>query len=137
MNGNETAAPAAPLIGRLVHGAVQVTGIAGLAWLGWERAGDGIAGVALGVAVARASTFLWFGVSAPSDPESNRLSVVPIRGRVRIVLEILLILAGGSALWMAWTRAAGETYLTAAFIDMVVRYPRLAALYREQSIPGG
>ena len=75
---------------------------------------------------------LWLSVYSPADPETTRFGVFPVPGRARLLLEILLIIAGGSALWMVWSRAAGETFLTAAFIDFVVRYPRLIALYRSR-----
>ena len=127
-----TSTQSPPLIGRLVHLSVQAAGIAGPAWFGWELGGGGISGAALALLVCAAFAFLWFGTHAAVDPEPNPLGFVPIRGRIRFALEIALIIAGGSALWMAWNRAAGETFLTAAFIDFVIRYPRLATLVRDR-----
>jgi len=123
-----------PLIGRLVHLAVQLAGAAGPAWLGWEISGGGVLGGACALLVGAVMALLWFGVYAPADPEPARFGVMPVNGRLRIVLEIMLIIIGGIALWLAWNRAAGETYLTAAFIDFVVRYPRLFALYRDRPL---
>jgi hypothetical protein len=121
-----------PLIGRLVHAAVQLAGIVGPAWLGWQLAGGGIAGAGAAVALGVAFAILWFGVYAPADPEWNHFGILPVSGRLRLVLEIVLIIAGGCALWMVWHRAAGETFMTVAFIDLVIRYPRLFALYRSR-----
>ncbi len=121
-----------PLIGRLVHTSVQLTGIVGAAWLGSQLAGGGIAGVGAAITFGAAFAVLWFGVYAPADPEPNRFGFLPVSGRFRLVLEIALIIAGGSALWMTWHRAAGEMFMTVAFIDLVIRYPRLFALYRDR-----
>jgi hypothetical protein len=118
------------MVGRLVHGAIQVVGIAAPAWLGWSVASGGITGAFTGFILGAVFAMLWFGVYSPVDPETTRFGVFPVPGRVRLLLEIVLIIAGGSALWMVWSRAAGETFLTAAFIDFVVRYPRLITLYR-------
>jgi hypothetical protein len=126
-------AQSAPLIGRIVHGSIQLAGIAGPAWFGWELAGGGLLGAVTALAFGAAFAVLWFVVYAPADPEPNRFGILPVRGRLRVFLDIALIIAGGSALWMAWSRAAGETFLTAAFIDFAIRYPRQFQLFRDRS----
>jgi hypothetical protein len=128
----EQTAHVTPLIGRIVHGAVQLVGIAGPAWFGWNLADGGFAGAATSLTSGIAFAVLWLGVYSPADPEAPRFGLLPVNGRMRLLLEIVLIVAGGSALWMVWNRATGETFLTAAFIDFVVRYPRLAILYRNR-----
>lgn len=119
-----------PIIGRIVHWSIQLVGIAGPVWFGWELSGGGVPGTLTALLFGAAFGILWLGVYAPVDPEPNPLGFLPVRGRLRFVLEIALIIAGGSALWIAWSRAAGETFLTAAFIDLAVRYPRQAILFR-------
>jgi hypothetical protein len=127
----EPAPHATPLIGRFVHLAIQLTGIAGAAWFGLTLAG-GLAGLVPGALLGATFAIAWFGVYSPADPDTTPFGRLPVGGRARLLLEILLIIAGGAAFWMAWNRAAGETYLTAAFIDFAVRYPRLSTLYRDR-----
>lgn len=107
-------------------------GTAGVAWFGAALAGRGFAAVVLAVAAGACVAFVWLGVYSPADPEHRRFGRLAIDGRVLLALEVGVIVAGGAAIWATWSRAAGETYLTLAFVDLVVRYPRLLALLRKE-----
>jgi hypothetical protein len=120
-----------PLIGRLVHLAVVLGVIAGCGLLGWAMAG-GLFGVSLAMLFGVSAAMLWWGTAAMRDPERSQLARITIPGPARLALEIALIIAAGAGIWMAWNRAAGETFLTVAAIDFFVRYHRITALIRDR-----
>lgn len=120
-----------PLIGRLVHLAVVLGIIAGCGMLGWAMAA-GSFGFVLSALFGVGATTLWWGTAAEHDPDRSQLARITIPGPFRLTLEIVLIIAAGSGIWMVWNRAAGETFLTVAAIDFFVRYHRIAALIRER-----
>lgn len=119
-----------PLIGRIVHGLVIATGVIGAAWYGWTLGSSTAMKSALALVGGALFAVLWLSIYSPVDPERRSLGILPVSGRTLIVLEVALIVAGGTALWLAWHRAAGETYWTVAFIDLAVRYSRFSALWR-------
>jgi ammonia channel protein AmtB len=120
-----------PVVAWLVHGLVMLCGIAGAAWLGWQTADQLGISIVLACLGAGLLALGWFGIGAHSDPELKPTARVHIPGKALIFVEVALIIAGGAALWMAWHRAAGEAYMTLAFIDMAVRYSRIAMLWRD------
>jgi hypothetical protein len=120
-----------PLVGRFVHLAVVLGVIAGCGMLGWARAG-GAFGVLFGVLAVLGSSVLWLGTGSVHDPERSRPPWFPISGPIRLGLEVGLIVVAGIGIWIAWNRAAGETFLTVAAIDFAVRYQRIASLLRSR-----
>jgi len=122
----------APLVGRLVHALVVLSGAAGAGWYGWTLGSSNAKSSALAIAGGALLLLLWSTVYASGDSEPKYLPRFRVPGRVLIGLEFALIIAGGAALWSAWHRAAGETYMTLAFIDLAVRYHRLPRLWRDE-----
>lgn len=118
-----------PLVGRFAHLVVVIGTIAGNGSLGWSVT-DSAPRVLLSTIAVLASAGLWMGTGARADPERSPLARVTIAGPIRLGLELALIVAAGIGIWIAWNRAAGETFLTAAALDFAVRYQRIAALLR-------
>ncbi|MCC6705377.1 MAG: hypothetical protein IT334_10905 [Thermomicrobiales bacterium] len=108
------------------------TGAVGAGWYGWTLGSSNAKSSALAMLGGALLLFLWSTVYASADPEPKYLPRFQVPGRALIGLEFALIIAGGAALWMAWHRAAGETYMTVAFIDLAVRYHRLPRLWRNE-----
>jgi hypothetical protein len=128
---NDEAPDQPPLVGRFVHVAVVLGVIAGCGLLGWAIA-DGAFGVLLGALALLGAAILWLGTGARQDPERLRPPLLPIPGPIRLGLEVGLIVVAGIGIWIAWNRAAGETFLTVAAIDFAVRYQRIATLLRSR-----
>jgi hypothetical protein len=120
-----------------VHALVIASGVAGVMWLGWSLAENPVLKSALALTGGALFACLWLCVYSPGDPERRPYGKLAVPGRFLLVLEIALIIAGGAALWIAWHRAAGETYLTVAFIDGAVRYSRLATLWKSRDVSPG
>jgi len=125
-----------PLAGRIVHTLVIATGTFAVAWLGWSATDAVPFQIALALAGGALLAVGWTVIYSPADPERRPFERFAVPGRVMLAIEVLLILAGGIAFWAVWHRAAGETYLTVAAIDLAVRYPRLAPLWRETTQAG-
>lgn len=128
---------APPLVGRIVHALVIAGGVASVTWLGWTAGPNVTTKSALALVGGALFAFLWLGLFSPSDPEPRLFEWLAISGRPLLLIEVVLIIAGGAALWMAWHRAAGETYWTVAFIDLAVRYTRIAKLWNSGAASSG
>ena len=122
-----------PLVGRIVHGLVVCAGIVGGGWFGWSLGNSFLTRSALALAGGALLSILWFGFYSRLDPETKPFAFVELPGRAVIVIEVLAISIGGAALWLAWHRAAGETYWTFATLDLAVRYQRLTRLWNNQT----
>jgi hypothetical protein len=118
-----------PLVGRVVHLAIVLATIAGCGLL-TRSLGDGARAALVGAAGAVVAAALWFGTGAAVDPERSPFARVSIPGGIRLGLEVVLVVVAGIGIWIAWNRAAGETFYTVAAIDFAVRYPRIATLLR-------
>lgn len=122
-----------PVAGKIVHALIVWSGIAAAGWYGWTLGESVLTRSSLAVAGSALLLFGWVCVFSAVDPERKPVELVAVPGRVLIILEIVLVVAGGAALWSVWHRAAGETYLTAAFIDLAVRYYRLSPLWNDSA----
>lgn len=120
-----------PLVGRFVHLAVVVGTIAGCGLLGVSTV-SGFAAYVLAAGGVLIAAVLWCGTSAERDPERYQFARITLPGPMRLVLELGLVIASGTGIWIVWNRAAGETFLTVAALDFAVRYQRIAALLRSR-----
>lgn len=73
---------------------------------------------------------IWAYTYAESDPDRRRWARIRVPGRFRLVIELLVIILGGIAIWMYWNRAAAETYYTIAAFDYSVQYRRIVTMYQ-------
>jgi hypothetical protein len=126
-----------PLVGRIVHALVIASGVTGVVWLAWTAGTSLVTKSALALLGGALFAFPWIGFYSPNDPERRLLWLIAVPGRMLLLIEIGLIILGGTALWLAWHRAAGETYWTVAFIDLVVRYTRVSRLWNNEPVNSG
>ncbi len=88
-------------------------GMAGWHLVGWP-------GAVLGVAVSMA---LWGVFGTPGDG-SRGDPVVKTPGRIRLLLEIALFAIAAYGIWVVWSRAASETFLTVSILHYAITWER-------------
>lgn len=129
MSTRQTGAPL-PLAGWIFHTIVRAGFLLGAALAGWSLGDGGIAGALLASLFSLAVGALWALTYANEDPERRSWGRIRIPGRIRLAIEITIVILGGVAIWIFWNRAAAETYLTLAVFDYSVQYRRIVALSR-------
>jgi hypothetical protein len=121
---------ALPLVGWIFHSVVRLGFLGGAALAGWTIGDGGIRGMSLAALAFAVISAIWALTYAESDPDRRPWARVRIPGRFRLLLEMLIIVAGGIAIWTCWNRAAAETYYTIAAFDYSVQYRRIVTLYQ-------
>ena len=91
-------------------------------------AGVGMAGWAvwryIGAILAVAAAAALWGVSGTPGDGSRGAPVVETPGPLRLLLELTLFAAAGYGIWVAWSRAAAETFLTIAVLHYAITWER-------------
>lgn len=129
MSTRETGA-SLPLAGWIFHTIVRAGFLLGAALAGWSLGGGGVTGALCAGLLIAAFGALWGLTYAGTDPERRPWGRLRVSGRVRLAIEMAIVILGGAALWIFWNRAAAETYLTLAVFDYSVQYRRIVALSR-------
>jgi hypothetical protein len=119
-----------PLIGWIFHSVVRLGFLGGVALAGWVTGDGGVRGGCLAAFFVAVISAIWAFTYAVSDPDRRRWARVRVPGRVRLLLELLIIAIGGVAIWIYWNRAAAETYYTIAAFDYSVQYRRIVTMYQ-------
>ena len=119
-----------PLIGWIFHSVVRLGFLGGIALAGWVTGDGGVRGVCLATLFVAVIAAIWVFTYAESDPDQRRWSRIRVPGRLRLLLELLIIIVGGLAIWICWNRAAAETYYTIAAFDYSVQYRRILTMYQ-------
>lgn len=107
--------------------------LAAAAWSIWHLTEGGTVGLLLtGVAVI-ALLVVWAVPGVPGDPVRGK-PIVRVPGATRLVIECAAIFLVAFATWVAGSRAASETLLTAAVIQFALTWNRCTWLvHRRQS----
>lgn len=129
MSTRETGA-SLPLAGWIFHTIVRAGFLLGAALAGWSLGDGGVAGALLAGLLIAAIGALWALTYAEADPERHSWGRIRVPGRLRLAIELTIVILGGAAIWIFWNRAAAETYLTLAVFDYSVQYRRIVALSR-------
>jgi hypothetical protein len=108
----------------------MLAGVVAVSLVAWQAGRSLVSSSGLAITGGSLMAFLWLGPYSTADPEPRAVHWLEVPGRLLLGIELALIAAGGLALWLAWHRAAGETYWTVAAIHVAVRYSRVAALWR-------
>jgi len=119
-----------PLVGWIFHSVVRLGFLGGAALAGWTIGKGGNAGLCLSAVAVAVVSAIWALTYAESDPDRRPWARVRVPGRFRLLLELLIIIAGGVAIWICWNRAAAETYYTIAAFDYSVQYRRIVTMYQ-------
>jgi len=108
---------------------LELTGLAGFAIWGWHVGSSGIAGALLAAVFVLTTGAIWavFGVAG----EVGRgKPVVAVPGWFRFALEIAIFGISAYGIWVSWSRAAAETFLTVAALHYAVTWERSRWLLR-------
>ena len=122
--------PGQPLTVQVVRLLVELATLAGLGWCGWRLGHGGTSGIALGLVFVAATAALRGALGTPDDPARLARPVVPVPGRVRLALELVIIGLAAWAIWFAVSRAASETFMTVAGVLYAVTWDRQLWLLR-------
>ncbi len=80
--------------------ALEVVALVALGVAGWQLAPDGFRWVlAIGVPVVAAVAWTTFNV--PGDPSRSGRAPVEVGGRIRLGVELIVLLAGAAAIWLS------------------------------------
>jgi hypothetical protein len=77
--------------------ALELAAVIGFGYAGWRLA-DGALAVVLAIALPLAAATVWGVFAVPGDPSRSGHAPVPVRGAIRLVVE-LIVLAGGAVAW--------------------------------------
>lgn len=116
--------PPIPAVHLAIRFLLELAMLAGVCLAGWE-----LGGVAGAISAPLAAAALW-GVFGTQGDGSRGDPVVPVSGRVRLLLEIVLFGIATYGYWAGWTRAASETFLTISVLHYGITWERQAWLVR-------
>lgn len=108
---------------------LELAMFAALTIWGWHLGGGGFGGGLLAAAFVVIAGAVWGLCRAPGDLPHGR-SRVPVPGMVRILIEFAVLGLAVYGIWTAWSRAAGETLLTAGVVHYALVWERLRWLIR-------
>jgi hypothetical protein len=108
--------------------------IAGVAYWGWRIGDGGPLGLVLAILFPTLLGALWGVFGTPNDG-SRGAPVIPISGKLRLLLEALIIGVATYGVWTSWSRAAAETLLTAFVIHYALTWERSRWLWRAPAHP--
>jgi hypothetical protein len=104
--------------------------IVALAYWGFHLA-DGTLGLIVAIVLVALCGLAWTACGIPNDPLRDSRSIVSIRGPVRLLLEFAVLGIAAFGIWIAGSRAASETLMTAAGLCYGVTWERLVWLARD------
>ena len=123
---------ALPIVGWIFHSVVRFGFLGGVALAGWKTGDGGLRGACLAALFVAVVSAIWAFTYAESDPDQRRWARIRVPGRLRLLLELLIVVVGGIAIWIYWNRAAAETYYTIAAFDYSVQYRRIVTMYQSR-----
>jgi len=121
--------PPIPTVHLVIRFLLELAMWAGCGLAGWHLAGW--VGAVLGVI---ASMLAW-GLFGTAGDSSRKPPVIPTPGRIRLLLEIALFGLAAWGIWMVWSRAASETFLTIAVLHYAITWERQWWLIRGAPMP--
>lgn len=131
---HHSAAPAVPWLHLGIRFLLELALVASVAYWGWRAAGGGMRGLLLAALAVSGFAAIWGFFGTPGDP-SRGSSPVAIPGWARLLLEACLIGFAVVCIWTAWSRAAGETLLTALAIHYAFTWERSRWLMHASAKP--
>lgn len=106
---------------------LELIGLAGLFRLGLSL-GEGFGRWLLAFGLTFIAMALWASFRVPGDPSAKGDAPVPVNGRTRLVIELLVFGAGGFGWFVTGPRWLAWAYLVALVAHHLVSYDRIAWL---------
>lgn len=113
-----------PVVGLVFAFLLELAMFAALGVWGWHLGDGGAVGALLAALFVIVAVLVWALCRAPGDLPHGR-SRLPVPGSVRIAIEWAILALAVYGIWTAWSRAAGETLLTAGVIHYALTWERL------------
>ncbi len=107
-----------PAVHLAIRFVLELVMFAGVGMLGWQ-----LAGILGAIACALAAMALW-GVFGTAGDGTRGKPVIATPGPIRLLLELTLFGLGAAGLWLAWSRAASETFLTVSVLHYAITWER-------------
>ena len=107
-----------PAVHLAIRFLLELVMLAGVAMLGWE-----LAGVLGAIALAIGAMALW-GIFGAEGDGTRGDPVVNTPGPIRLLLELVLFGLGAAGIWLVWSRAASETFLTISVLHYAITWER-------------
>ena len=107
-----------PAVHLAIRFLLELVMVAGAAMLGWE-----LAGVVGEIALALLAMVLW-GIFGTEGDGARGAPIVKTPGPIRLLLELTLFGLGAVGIWMVWSRAASETFLTISVLHYAITWER-------------
>lgn len=103
---------------------LELTALTAFGLLGW-RAFDSPWKYALVVILPIAAAALWGTFAVPDDPSRSGKAPIAVSGRVRLLVEALVLFGGAVALWAAGLPGWASAFATILAIYHVIAYDRI------------
>ena len=118
-----------PILHAGIRFSLELAGLAGIAALGWHLGSGALIGGILAAAFSLAAGAIWaiFGVGGEAgrgDP------VIAVPGWVRLTVEFAIFGISAYGIWVSWSRAASETFMTVTMLHYAVTWERSRWLLR-------
>lgn len=114
---------------------LELAALVGIAMLAWSS-GDGVAGVVAVVIAPLLAATAWGVFNVPGDPSRSGRAPVTVDGRVRLVLELVILGLGVVGIWPA-NAVAGAVYIGLLVGHYAASVPRLRWLLSHAGGGGG
>lgn len=111
--------------------ALELATLAAYGWWGWRLGDSGFTGMVLVILLPVLGGSIWAVFRTPGDGAGRAL--MPVPGPVRLVIELSLIGIAAYGVWMAGSRAAAETLLTAWGLHYAVAWEYVRWLWHQRS----
>ena len=109
---------------------LEIAGLVALGWWGWNQA-DGILRFVLAIGIPLLAAVLWGTFAVLDDPSRSGKAPVPVRGIIRLLLELTFFASATWSLIAMDLTTLGWVYGIVVVIHYIVSYDRLAWLVRQ------
>ncbi len=115
-----------------VRFAIEIAALVGLFRLGIDLA-TGVAGIGIALGLVLAGAISWAVFNVPGDRSRSGDAPVPVNGRIRLLVELLLLGGAGFAWFQTGPQPVAWVYGTVTIAHYLLSWDRLGWLMRVDS----